>query len=71
MGSGIMSEHDMIQQIMEDMRALRVRGDKLAEDMAKIREEMAGYRGRISVIAGAISVFVGGLVAWAAKQMGV
>ena len=81
----VLSEQEMLEQVTQDIRALRSRVDrhiddqvdrlvKISDNIAKIQVDMADHRGRIetrvAMIAGGISVLCGGAVAWVVKHMG-
>jgi len=80
-----MSETQMLEQVTQDIRALRNRLDghvtyqaekfaDIAKDIAKIQVDMAGHKGRIetkvAMIAAAISILATGITGWVVKQWG-
>lgn len=81
----VMSDNQMLQEITQDMRALRKRIDghiddqvdrlvKISDDISKIQIDMAGHKGKIEtkvgMIAAGISVLTTGAVAWVVKHWG-
>ena len=79
----VMSEIQMLEQVTQDIRALRKRVDghidgqverfeSMAKDISKIQVDMAGHKGRIeakvAMIATGISVLATGATAWVVRH---
>jgi len=72
-----MSDQEMLKQVMEDIRLMRVcqskKFDEIAKDIAKIREEMARQKGkvdgRLATITAGISLAVAGFMTWVMRHL--
>lgn len=70
-----MSERDMLQHIMEELRSMRVRLDdyiddrhtrelNLKQEIAQIREDLAGHKAKVGAWSALIAVVLTGFVNW-------
>ena len=67
------SDAEMLKQIMEDTRSMRIRLDtyihlqanrdlEIYKETSRIREEMAGYKTKLTMLASGIAIFVTALI---------